>query len=115
MCIGGLAGGSPQMLWPSLSDCFFAVVAHVAGSSASSPVLEEHTIAYHWIYNALTTCRLTNGRPIEEETCERITKLLFDFGSGWIKVKAEGQMLLAGFATICKGEMGMNSLLSYTL
>jgi hypothetical protein len=114
-CIGGLAGGSPQMLWPSLSDCVFAVVAHVAGHSASSPVVEEHTIAHHWVFNALTICQLTDGRSIKDETCERITKLLLDLARDGPKSKPKAKMLLTDFAKICKGEMGVDSLLAYTL
>jgi hypothetical protein len=113
-CIDGLAGG-PQMLWPSISDCIFAITMHVAGSNAAGPVVEESTIAHHWVFSALTSSKASNGEAVKPETCRRIVQILFELSREGQKSKPKAKMLLTDFAKICKGEMTTDALLTYSL
>lgn len=115
VCVSGLGGGSPQMLWPTLSDCVIAIVTHVVGSNASSPVVEENTIAHQWVYASLSSCTTTNGKPLEAETCRQIMGILFNLARNGNKSKPKAKMLLTDFARLCKGEMGMDALVAYSL
>jgi hypothetical protein len=113
-CIEGLSGG-PQMLWPALSDCVFSITAHVAGSNAAGPVVEENTIAHHWVYSALSNCKANNGESMKPETCQQIMAILFELSRNGLKSKPKAKMLLTDFAKICKGEMTTDALLTYGL
>jgi len=115
MCIGGLSGGSPQPLWPSLSDCLFAIVTHITGSNATGPIVEEHTVAHQWVYASLVTVRTNNGNAFSHDTIRQIMTILFDLARTGQKSKPKAKMLLTDFAKMCKGEMDTNALLSYSL
>lgn len=115
VCIAGLGGNSPQMLWPALSDCVIAIVTHVVGSNAASPVVEDSTIAHQWVYSSLSTCTTTNGKPLADEPCQQIVRILFDLARHGSKSKPKAKMLLTDFARLCKGETAVDALLSYTL
>lgn len=117
ICLTGLAGNSPQMLWPSLSDCVYAIVATVVGSNAASPVVEEHTVAHQWVFGTLTQCQTASGRAIPQETCQQITTSLCNLARQGAKAKAKAKMLLKDVAKMCKGEMemGAETLLTYAL
>lgn len=114
-CVGGLSGASPQPLWPSLSDCLFAIVTHVAGSNATGPVVEEHTVAHQWVYSSLSTVQTNSGNPFPQDTIRQIMTILFELARSGQKSKPKAKMLLTDFAKMCKGEMDTNALLSYTL
>lgn len=113
-CIDGLSGG-PQMLWPSLSDCAFAITTHVAGDNAAGPVVEDNTVAHQWVYSALSNCKNTEGETMKPETCQQIMAILFELSRQGQKSKPKAKMLLTDFGKICKGEMTTDALLTYAL
>jgi hypothetical protein len=114
-CVEGLSGGSPQPLWPSLSDCLFAIVSHVTGSNATGPLVEEHNVAHQWVYSSLSTVQTNRGNPFPQDTIQQIMTILFELARSGQKSKPKAKMLLTDFAKMCKGEMDTNALLSYTL
>ena len=114
-CVFGLSGGSPQPLWPSLSDCLYAIVSHVAGGNASGPVVEEHTLAHQWVYVSLSKVQTNTGYAFPQDTIQQIMMILFDLARNGQKSKPKAKMLLTDFAKMCKGEMDTNALLCYTL
>jgi hypothetical protein len=114
VCIDGLVGG-PQMLWPSISDCVFAITMHVAGSNETSPVVEETTIAHQWVFTAISSCKDKNGQPMDLEMCQQIVQILFALSREGPKARPKAKMLMTDFAKICKGEMTKDALLTYSL
>lgn len=115
VCIIGLGGGSPQMLWPALSDCVIAIVTHVVGLHAAGPVAEDNTVAHQWVYTSLSLCTTTSGKPLAAEPCQQIMVILFDLARKGSKSKPKAKMLLSDFARLCKGDMALDALLSYSL
>ena len=113
-CIDGLSGG-PQMLWPSLSDCLFAITTHVSGNNATGPVVEETTIAHQWVFTALSNCKVNNSQAVTPEMCQQIMSILFGLSREGQKSRPKAKMLLTDFAKICKGEMTTDALLTYSL
>jgi hypothetical protein len=113
-CIAGLAGGSPQMLWPSLSDCLFAIVAHITAASIAGPVVEDTTVAHQWIYDALSASCADSSR-ITPKACEQVMTILFGLAQEGQKARPKAKMLLTDFAKICKGDMNTDVLVSYQL
>jgi hypothetical protein len=135
-CVSGLSGG-PQMLWPAYADCLFAIISHLVGTNASSPVVEENTIAHQWVYKALSECTTSSTPPsptqsplspqqqqqqqqqrssnrLSSENYQQIVSLLMGLARDGTKSKPKAKMLLTDFAKICKGEMTAEALLSYT-
>lgn len=108
-CIGGLAGASPQVLWPIMADCMFAVILRVVQSSPTP----EHTLAHEWVWHALAEA---NGKErLSDETKQLVMKVLFGLVStDGPKSKPMVKMLLTDFAKICKGDMSSDSLLTYS-
>lgn len=115
VCISGLGGGSPQMLWPALSDCVIAIITHVVELNAAAPEHEENTIAHQWVYTSLSSCTTTSGKPLAAEPCQQIMIILFALARKGSKSKPKAKMLLTDFARLCKGEMAVDALLSYSL
>ncbi|KAI2493942.1 hypothetical protein MHU86_20584 [Fragilaria crotonensis] len=118
VCISGLGGASPQMLWPALSDCVIAIVTHVVSVNAAAPdqVQEETTtVAHQWVYASLSSCTTTSGKPLAAEPCQQIVVILFALARNGNKSKPKAKMLLADFARLCKGDMGLDALLAYSL
>lgn len=114
-CVFGLSGGSPQPLWPSLSDCLYAIVSHVAGGNACMPLVEENKLAHQWVYVALSKVQTNSGYAFPQDTIHQIMRILFDLARNGQKSKPKAKMLLTDFAKMCKGEMDTNALLCYTL
>lgn len=130
-CVSGLSGG-PQMLWPAYADCLFAIISHLVGTNASSPVVEENAIVHQWVYKALSECttaappvptpsspqhqhqQLPQSNRLSTENYQQIVSLLMGLARDGIKSKPKAKMLLTDFAKICKGEMTAEALLSYT-
>jgi hypothetical protein len=115
VCISGLGGGSPQMLWPALSDCVIAIITHVVELNAATQVQEDNTIAHQWVYASLSSCTTTSGKPLAAEPCQQIMIILFALARKGCKSKPKAKMLLTDFARLCKGEMAVDALLSYSL
>jgi hypothetical protein len=115
ICIVGLGGGCPQMLWPTFSDCVISIVTHVTAINAVAPVVEENTVAHQWVYSSLMLCKTADGKALPAETCQNILKILFDLARQGSKAKPKAKMLLTDFALLCKGDLSVDSLLSYSL
>lgn len=125
VCISGLGGASPQMLWPALSDCVIAIVSHIISINASAAATVAHvqeektTVAHQWVYTSLSSCTTTSGKPLAAEPCQQIVVILFALLAGRngnkSSNKLKAKMLLADFARLCKGDMGVDALLSYSL
>lgn len=113
-CIDGLTGG-PQMLWPSISDCIFAITMHVSRSNDSGPVVEETTIAHQWVLKALYNSKDRSGQPLNPETCQQIVQILFALSREGQKSRPKAKMLLTDIAKIAKGELTKDALLTYSL
>mmetsp|Transcript_13090 Transcript_13090/g.19606 ORF Transcript_13090/g.19606 Transcript_13090/m.19606 type:complete len:862 (-) Transcript_13090:432-3017(-) len=109
-CIRGLAGASPQPLWPILADCMFAVVLRTTQSSQPS----DHTMAHEWVWHSLAD-ESANER-LSDESKQLVMKVLFGLVStNGPKSKPMVKMLLTDFAKICKGDMSADSLLTYSI
>ena len=111
-CVLTALVGGPQMLWPSISDCIFAITMHVAGSNDTDPVVEESTIAHQWVFAAISSCKDNNGQPVNPETCQQIVQILFALSREGPKARPKAKMLMTDFAKICKGEMTKDALLT---
>lgn len=110
-CMLSLAGckSSPQILWPTISECLFVIVLSV---SLSSGTFNRESEAQLWV-----CCALDNSNGNERLTDE-VKRLTIQVLFGLIETKGARskpmvKMLLTDFAKICKGEASTNSLLSY--
>jgi hypothetical protein len=129
-CFAGLSGGS-QMLWPAYSDCVFAIVQAVALNEKESlaaptnpadnisPLLNEALIR-QWLFSGMTTTLSPDGtRKIDTDTNSDITNqiipILLALAHNGSKSRPKAKMLLTDYAKIRKGEMNVDSLLSYSL
>jgi hypothetical protein len=119
-CISGLGGSSPQMLWPQLSDCIIVIVQYVISLPGHSQ--EDTTIAHQWLYNSLTVCvttkettTTTSGKPLSLDSCMQIMRIFFALARKGTPSKPKLKMLLTDFARLCKGELAMDALITYTL
>jgi hypothetical protein len=129
-CFAGLSGGS-QMLWPAYSDCVFAIVQAVALNEKESlaaptnpadnisPLLNEALIR-QWLFSGMTTTLSPDGnRKINTDTNSDITNqiipILLALAHNGSKSRPKAKMLLTDYAKIRKGEMNVDSLLSYSL
>lgn len=110
LCVGGLAGSMPQMLWPSIAECMFSIVFSFRHSSP-----EMANLTFSWISNALADLETTNGEKLNEELQSRITTILFGLTKRGRKSKPMIKMLLIDFAKICKGDLSLDSLIGYSL
>lgn len=135
VCVSGLAGGS-QVLWPAYSDCLFAIVQAVvlnqlqeeheqmpdpAADAYTSSMLNESHVR-HWLYSSMIVHleydeNADNGvrSRLTAETCNQMISFLLSLARQGPKARPKAKMLLTDFAKIKKGEMGIDSLMSYTL
>jgi hypothetical protein len=129
-CFAGLSGGS-QMLWPAYSDCVVAIVQAISmnendGLSSPpnpadniSPLLNEALIR-QWLLSAMTTtvspdgeCKITTD--MNSDITNQIIPILLALARNGSKSRPKAKMLLTDYAKIRKGEMNVDSLLSYSL
>jgi hypothetical protein len=104
-CMATLLGG-PQMLWPSSTDCLFAVVT----STVSWVVPEDpaSNMAQQWMYQA-------NPGSSQPEVYHQVVGILLGLARDGPKNKPKAKMLLTDYCKICKGEMTVDALVSYSL
>jgi hypothetical protein len=107
-CLTGMSG--PQMLWPSFSECIFAIMLHIA---ETSPVMDDNSVLHRWLCSA--TNGSTKSQHITPDVGAAVVKLLCDFAREGIKSKPRAKMLLMDYAKISKGETGKDALLAYSL
>lgn len=104
VCMATLIGG-PQMIWPSCTDCLFAVLA----AAATWPVPEDpaSSLARQWMDAA---------RPEGTDAAmyQQVVGIFLTLTRDGPKKKPKAKMLLTDFCKIHKGEMGMDALVSYT-
>jgi hypothetical protein len=100
----------PQMLWPSFSECIFAIMLHIA---ETSPVMDDNSVLHRWLCSA--TNGSTKSQHITPDVGAAVVKLLCDFAREGIKSKPRAKMLLMDYAKISKGETGKDALLAYSL
>lgn len=116
VCISGLAGASPQMLWPALSECLFSIAHYfVFESNHSHSPLDENSACYKWITLALIDDTSTSLKKLDDAMRTTIVQTLFRLTKDGVKSKPMVKMLLSDFGSICKGEKTSECLLSYSL
>jgi len=129
-CFKGLSGGS-QMLWPAYSDCVFAVVQAIALNEKErletpknptdniSPLLNE-TLTRQWLFSSMTTTLSIDGnssitKTMDTEITNQIIPIILSLARNGSKSRPKAKMLLTDYAKIRKGEMNVDSLISYSL
>ena len=110
-CIGGLSGGAPQILWPSLSECLFAIMLHIISGSPSN---EPNVVLQSWLQSAMTdNSLLTNSQNITAEIGTSMIQILCDLAKQGLKSKPKAKMCLLDFGKIANGETTPEALLAY--
>lgn len=104
-CMATLLGG-PQMLWPSSTDCLFAIVTSTV--SWAVPEDPESNMAQQWMYQA-------NPESSQPEVYHQVVGILLSMARDGPKNKPKAKMLLTDYCKICKGEMTTDALVSYSL
>jgi hypothetical protein len=104
-CMSTLVGG-PQMLWPSCTDCLFAVVTSTV--SWALPEDPASNMAQQWMYQA-------NPDSSQPEVYHQVVTILLGLAREGPKNKPKAKMLLTDYCKICKGEMTTDALVSYGL
>jgi len=136
-CVRGLGGDIPQMLWPSISDCIYAVIQYslVAAQQQQGLATTVETV-HQWVYTAMLQWEINGVGSTAEARNDtttnmkkKVVDMLFRFaaanvnkGGGASNNAAAGtkgknmfKMLLTDFGKIAKGEMAIDSLLIYSL
>ena len=108
LCLAGCKS-SPQILWPTITECLFAVIV-----SANSPadMTGGKSEAQKWVWYALENA--SDNERITDEVRRLIVEVLFGLiETKGVKSKPMVKMLLTDFAKIGKGEASKDVLLSY--
>ena len=110
-CIGGISGGAPQILWPSLSECLFAVMLHIISESTSG---EPNPVLQSWLRSAMTdNSLLHNSQNITPEIGTTMIQILCDLAKQGVKSKPKAKMVMTDFGKITKGETSPEALQAY--
>jgi hypothetical protein len=104
-CVTTLLGGS-QALWPACTECIFAIVS----ATVTWPISEdpESSVARQWIEFA---CDSANNGHVDNI----VVDLLLGFAREGQQNKPKAKMLLTDFCMIRKGEVPVETLISYSL
>ena len=127
-CFAGLSGGS-QMLWPAYSDCVFAIVQAVAMNEKESLValtnpadnissMLNEALIRQWLLSGMTATPSPDGKinsDMNLAITNQIIPILLTFARNGSKSRPKAKMLLTDYAKIRKGEMNIDSLVSYSL
>ena len=112
-CIGGISGGAPQILWPSLSECLFAVIMHII---SESPTGEPNAILQNWLQSAMTdNSLLNNSQNITSDVGTSMIQILCDLAKQGLKSKPKAKMVMIDFGKIAKGETTPEALQAYSM
>ena len=112
-CIGGISGGAPQILWPSLSECLFAVIMHII---SESPTGEPNAILQNWLQSAMTdNSLLNNSQNITSDIGTSMIQILCDLAKQGLKSKPKAKMVMIDFGKIAKGETTPEALQAYSM
>eukprot|EP00984_Skeletonema_dohrnii_P028721 scaffold18793_cov113-Skeletonema_dohrnii-CCMP3373.AAC.5 len=110
-CIGGISGGAPQILWPSLSECLFAIMLHIISESPSG---EPNAVLESWLRSAMTdNSLLNNSQNITSEIGTSTIQILCDLARQGLKSKPKAKMVMIDFGKIAKGETTPEALQAY--
>jgi len=124
-CFAGLAGGS-QMLWPAYADCIYAIVQAITLNEKEglttprnpadniSPLLNEASLK-QWLFHSMTQDTSDVGKHTSTEMSDQIIPILLTLAQDGSKSRPKAKMLLTDYAKIRKGEMSIESLISYSL
>lgn len=117
------------MLWPAYSDCVFAIAqavfmneqftlaAPTNPSDTISPMLNE-ALLKQWLFASMNSTPSPDGTiPSDMNTSvtNQIIPILLALARNGSKSRPKAKMLLTDYAKIRKGEMTVDSLLSYSL
>jgi hypothetical protein len=110
-CIGSLAGSAPQILWPSFSECLFAIMVHIISGTQNG---EPNALLQTWLQSAMTdNSLLSNAQNITPEVTTSMVNILCEFGKD-SKAKPKAKLCLMDFGRIANGEMTPEALLAYS-
>ena len=138
MCVGGLIGGGPQMLWPSYSDCLVSVVANliidptvgggntqtIGNGNSGTPTQAPHgQLVFQWLFSSMTSscASIASSMPQtvvddKDRLCNQVCTILLTMTQQMgAKSRPKAKMLLTDFAKIVTGEMTPDALVSYAL
>jgi len=104
-CMTTLVGGA-QMLWPSCTDCLFAVLSTTV--SWSMPEDPDSSMAHQWMNHA----KPESSQP---EVYQQVVGILLRMARNGPKNKAKAKRLLTDYCKIYKGEMTPDVLVAYSL
>jgi len=106
-CIDTLLGVS-QALWPACTECIFAIMS----ASVAGPVSKdsETSIACQWIESACG-----NVEHAKADVVKKVVSLLLEFARQGPKNKPKAKQLLSDFCMIHKGDLPVDTLVSYNL
>lgn len=111
-CIGSLAGAAPQILWPSFSECLFAIMVHIISGTQNG---EPNVLLQTWLQSAMTdNSLLSNAQNITPEVTTSMVNILCEFGKD-SKAKPKAKLCLMDFGRIANGEMTPEALLAYSV
>lgn len=104
-CMKTLVGGA-QMLWPSCTDCLFAVVT----ATVSWPVPEDpaSSLARQWMSQA-------KPEASDPVIYQQVVGILLGLARNGPKNKPRAKMLLTDYCKVFKGEMAPAFLVTYSL
>lgn len=104
-CVTTLLGGS-QALWPACTECIFAVVSvAVIWTIPGDP---ESSVARLWFESACASA-------VDGKVVKIVIEYLLGFAREGPRGKAKAKMFLTDFSMIHRGEMSMETLISYSL
>ena len=110
-CVGALAGGAPQILIPSYSECLFSIMLHIKSTAPNSE--ESNSLLFTWLNTAMNDSSImANSQNLNQETINTMIKILCS--SATESQKPICKMALADFSNIAKGDSTTDVLLSYS-
>ena len=116
LCFKGIAGSSPQLLWPALSECICAILYFfVHEANASNTSLNENSTCFMWISSALTEESGTMNDIMDDSIRTTIVQSLIRQTMKGMTSKPMLKMLLSDIGSYCKREKTAEDFLCYTL
>eukprot|EP00549_Striatella_unipunctata_P017344 CAMPEP_0118691348 /NCGR_PEP_ID=MMETSP0800-20121206/10630_1 /TAXON_ID=210618 ORGANISM="Striatella unipunctata, Strain CCMP2910" /NCGR_SAMPLE_ID=MMETSP0800 /ASSEMBLY_ACC=CAM_ASM_000638 /LENGTH=193 /DNA_ID=CAMNT_0006589117 /DNA_START=443 /DNA_END=1024 /DNA_ORIENTATION=- len=105
VCLTGLVGGGPQMLWPALSDCLYGIFVFTNTTNT-----QTQATANAWFRAAVISSQAKQQQVVN---VDEILLLLTRYAQQGPKGKAK--MLLSDLAKVYNGEMTADVLLGYSI
>ncbi|KAL9184475.1 hypothetical protein ACHAXT_002561 [Thalassiosira profunda] len=111
-CLGALAGGAPQILWPAYSECLFSIMLHIISSSPGAAD-DPNSILCTWLRAAMNDNSSTAN--ITPEVGTSVIRILCELTKEGTKSKAKAKLALMDYGRIVKGEATTDALLAYSI